>query len=85
MSDEKRVERKLVLKALEEVDRRVVALSRAGLKEREAVSDQHSAFSCGEQYFRPGVLKKMDKIYHDIFDRHKEPERMLEVPAVTFF
>lgn len=39
---------------------------------------------CGEKYFKPNVLKKMDEIYHDIFDRHKEPERVLEVPAVSF-
>jgi len=39
---------------------------------------------CGEKYFMPDVLKKMDETYHDIFDRHKEPERVLEVPAVSF-
>jgi YgiT-type zinc finger domain-containing protein len=38
---------------------------------------------CGEKYFKPNVLKKMDEAYHDIFDRHKEPERVLEVPAVS--
>ena len=45
MSDEKRVERKFVLKALEEVDRIVVALSRAGLKREKlsAISTQLSA------------------------------------------
>jgi YgiT-type zinc finger domain-containing protein len=37
----------------------------------------------GEKYFKPDVLKKMDEAYHDIFDRHKEPERVLEVPAVS--
>jgi YgiT-type zinc finger domain-containing protein len=39
---------------------------------------------CGEKYFTPDVLKKMDETYHDIFDRNKEPERVLEVPAVSF-
>ena len=38
---------------------------------------------CGETYFKPDVLKRMDKAYHDIFDRHQEPERVLTVPAVT--
>lgn len=39
---------------------------------------------CGEQYFKPEVLKRMDQAYHDVFDRHQEPERVLEVPAVSF-
>jgi YgiT-type zinc finger domain-containing protein len=39
---------------------------------------------CGEKYFRPDVLKRMDESYHDIFDRHGQPERLLEVPAVSF-
>jgi len=39
---------------------------------------------CGEKYFTPDVLKKMDETCHDIFDRPKEPERGLEVPAVSF-
>lgn len=39
---------------------------------------------CGEKYFRPDVLKRMDVAYHDIFDNHRAPERVLEVPAVSF-
>lgn len=39
---------------------------------------------CGEKYFKPEVLKRMDRAYHDVFDRHQEPERVLEVPAVSF-
>lgn len=39
---------------------------------------------CGEKYFDPAVLKRMDKTYHDIFDRQRRPERRLEVPAVSF-
>jgi YgiT-type zinc finger domain-containing protein len=39
---------------------------------------------CGERYFKPDVLKKMDDIYHDIFEHRKKPERTLEVPAVSF-
>ena len=38
---------------------------------------------CGETYFKPDVLKKMDEAYHDIFDCHEEPERVLAVPAVS--
>lgn len=33
--------------------------------------------------FQPDVLKKMNEAYHDIFDHHKEPEHVLEVPAVV--
>lgn len=39
---------------------------------------------CGEKYFPPDVLKSMDETYHEIFDQHKAPERVLEVPAVSF-
>ena len=37
---------------------------------------------CGEKYFKPEILKKMDYIYHDIFDSQK-PERMLTIPAAS--
>ncbi|HAZ08417.1 MAG TPA: hypothetical protein DCZ01_07850 [Elusimicrobia bacterium] len=39
---------------------------------------------CGEKYFHADVLKRMDAAYHDIFDNRAAPERMLEVPSVTF-
>jgi len=39
---------------------------------------------CGEKYFKPDVLKKMDQRYHDIVDRHQKPEQVVEVPAVSF-
>ena len=39
---------------------------------------------CGEKYFKPDVLKKMDQSFHDIFERHQEPDQLLEVPAVSF-
>ena len=39
---------------------------------------------CGEKYFRAEILKRMDETYHDIFDRRKPPERVLEVPTVSF-
>ena len=39
---------------------------------------------CGEKYFKPEILKRMDQAYHDVFDRHQEPERVLEVPSVSF-
>ena len=38
---------------------------------------------CGEKYFKPEVLKRMDTVYHDIFDRNQKPQRTLTVPAVT--
>jgi hypothetical protein len=38
---------------------------------------------CGETYFKPDVLKRMDDAYHNIFDLDMEPDRMLRVPAVT--
>ncbi len=38
---------------------------------------------CGETYFTPEVLKKMDKFYHDIFDRHQAPQGVLTVPTVS--
>ncbi len=38
---------------------------------------------CGEKYFKPEVLKQMDKIYHDIFDRNQKPDRTLTVPSVS--
>ncbi len=39
---------------------------------------------CGEKYFTAEVVKKMDTAYHEIFERHKKPERVLEVSAVSF-
>jgi YgiT-type zinc finger domain-containing protein len=38
---------------------------------------------CGEKYFRADVLKRMDGLYHYIFDHHGKPERLLQVPAVS--
>jgi len=38
---------------------------------------------CGEKYFKPDILKKMDEIYHNIFDHNQKPERTLTVPAVS--
>lgn len=39
---------------------------------------------CGEKYFKPDVLKKMDENFHAIFERHEKPDQVLEVPAVSF-
>ena len=39
---------------------------------------------CGEKYFQPDVLKKMDQNFHDVFKRHHRPDQVLEVPAVNF-
>jgi len=38
---------------------------------------------CGEKYFKPAVLKRMDALYHGIFERHEQPESTLTVPAVS--
>ena len=38
---------------------------------------------CGEKYFKPEILKKMDETYHDIFDRNQKPKRTLTVPTVS--
>ena len=38
---------------------------------------------CGEKYFAPEILKKMDDIYHNIFDRNQKPQRTLTVPTVS--
>ena len=39
---------------------------------------------CGEKYFRPDVLKRMDERFHNIVERRQEPDQVLEVPAVSF-
>jgi len=39
---------------------------------------------CGEKYFLSEVVKRMDVLYHEIFDQQKKPERVLEIPAVSF-
>ena len=38
---------------------------------------------CGEKYFKPEVLKRMDSVYHGIFERNEKPQRTLTVPAVS--
>ena len=38
---------------------------------------------CGETYFKPDVLKRMDESFHDIFDRDKTPDQVLQVPSVS--
>ena len=42
------------------------------------------AGSVGEKYFEPSVLKKMDESFHNVFERHQQPDQMLDVPAVNF-
>ena len=32
---------------------------------------------CGEKYFKPDILKRMDSLYHGIFERHEKPQRTL--------
>lgn len=36
---------------------------------------------CGEKYFTPDVLKKMDELYHNIFDYHKEAGADINRPS----
>jgi YgiT-type zinc finger domain-containing protein len=38
---------------------------------------------CGEKYFQADNLKKMDSVYHGIFERHEKPQRTLTIPAVS--
>ena len=38
---------------------------------------------CGEKYFKPDILKRMDSLYHSIFERHEKPQRTLTIPAVS--
>ena len=38
---------------------------------------------CGEKYFKPDVLKRMDVFYHGIFERNDKPHRTLSIPAVS--
>ena len=38
---------------------------------------------CGEKYFKPQVLKRMDELYHGIFERNEKPHHTLTVPAVS--
>lgn len=39
---------------------------------------------CGEKYFEPETLRKMDRNYHNIFEHRQQPDQMLDVPAVNF-
>jgi len=36
-----------------------------------------------EKYFKPEVLKKMDSVYHGVYERHEKQERTLTIPAVS--
>jgi YgiT-type zinc finger domain-containing protein len=38
---------------------------------------------CGEKYFKPDIVKKMDSVYHGILERHEKPQRTLTIPAVS--
>jgi YgiT-type zinc finger domain-containing protein len=38
---------------------------------------------CGEKYFKPDVLKRMDSLYHGIFERNEKPHTTLSVPGVS--
>jgi YgiT-type zinc finger domain-containing protein len=39
---------------------------------------------CGEKYFTPDVLRRMDQSFHNIFERAQKPDQVLDVPAVNF-
>lgn len=39
---------------------------------------------CGEKYFTAQTLKRLDHVFHNVFDRHHEPDHVLEIPAVSF-
>jgi len=39
---------------------------------------------CGEKYFKPDVLKRMDRTYHAIVEQRQAPDQIVEVPAVSF-
>jgi YgiT-type zinc finger domain-containing protein len=39
---------------------------------------------CGEKYFKPDILKRMDHSYHAIVEQHQVPDQILQVPAVSF-
>ena len=39
---------------------------------------------CGEKYFQAQTLKKLDQMFHNVFDRQQEPDRILQIPAVSF-
>ena len=39
---------------------------------------------CGEKYFKAQTLKRLDHVFHNVFDRHQEPDHVLEIPAVSF-
>lgn len=38
---------------------------------------------CGEKYFKPEVLKRMDSLFHGIFERNEKPDRTLSAPDVS--
>jgi YgiT-type zinc finger domain-containing protein len=38
---------------------------------------------CGEKYFKPDVLKRMDVVYHGIFELNEKPHRTLSSPPVS--
>jgi hypothetical protein len=39
---------------------------------------------CGEKYFQGQTLKRLDQVFHNVFDRHQEPDHVLQIPAVFF-
>ncbi len=39
---------------------------------------------CGEQYFRAGILKKIEKDFEDIYLSGKKPAHQIRVPVEEF-
>ncbi len=39
---------------------------------------------CGEKYFKAHTLKRLDQVFHNVFDRHQKPDHVLQIPAVFF-
>lgn len=39
---------------------------------------------CGEQYFKVGVLKKIEKDFERIYSSGKKPKKQIEVPVEQF-
>ncbi len=39
---------------------------------------------CGEKYFTAQTLKRLDRVFHNVFDRHHEHDHIMEIPTVSF-
>jgi len=39
---------------------------------------------CGEQYFKAGVLKKIEQDFLDVYSRRRKPQSEIKVPVEQF-